>query len=352
MPAVGVVAALGIAQAGRSGSAPSVPAVARTTPPGAERTAPPVTVTTLGHPLLRATSGWELFGRGDGAVVRIQPARGRITRTTVPALLSGAPVSFVVTADRALVRSLDRVPGYVVPDGRAARALPPALSDGGPAFPGPDGHAVWVQSGDAGRSVMVLRAVDDGRVRAAIPVPTESSPFEVSSDGAGYLVFRATGGLYDATPSGLRRITAGALLAVGPTRWLTLECDDRHRCRPAVIDRGTGARRAVPATLSANAPPGVIAPDGATAALFDAAPDGTVTLYLLDLASGRSRPIDWPIEQAVGDGTAVWSPDSRWLFSAGADGAIYAVDRATARVTPLGVSLPALTQLAVRPAAG
>ena len=199
---------------------------------------------------------------------------------------------------------------------------------------------------------MVLRAVDDGRDEASIPVPRESSPFEVGSDGAGYLVFRATGGLYDARPSGLRRITAGALLAVGPTRWLTLECDDRHRCRSAVVDRGTGARRAVAATLSANAPPGVIAPDGATAALFDTAPDGTVTLYLLDLASGRSRPIDWPIEQAVGDGTAVWSPDSRWLFSAGADGAIYAVDRATARVTPLGVSLPALTQLAVRPAAG
>jgi hypothetical protein len=364
VPVVGVVVALGVAQAGRTGPAPRVPAPSPSTadpgafPPGAGRSAPPITVTTLGHSLLGATTDWELFGRGAGEVVRIELARGRVIRTTVPVLLSDAPVSFVVTADRALVRSLDRVPGYVVRDGQPAHPLPPALSQGGPAFPGPafpapDPGAVWVPSGDSPRTVMMLRGVDDGRDRTWIPVPEGDSAFEAISDAAGYLVFRATGGMYDATPAGLRRITTGSLLAVGATRWLALECDDRHRCVPVVIDRATGSRRTLrTASPSSTAPRGVIAPDGGTAVIFRVAGDGTVIPYLLDLVTGATRPIGPPIDRTVGEGSMVWSPDSRWLFAAGADGAIYVVDPATADVVPLGVSLQALSQLAVRPAGG
>ncbi len=344
-PLAGVLLAVGLLQAGGTGRTvrpdPVAPAAARTLPPGPSRSAPAVAVTTLGHSLLGVTGGWELFARGAEELVRVELARGRITRTAVPALLSGAPVSLVVTADRALVRSLDLVPGYVVPDGRPVRLLPAGLGDGGAAFPGPRPGTVWVDSGTA----VVLHAVADGRVLASVPRPEPTA--ETAADGAGGLVFRATGGTYAGTPAGPRRITTGALLAAGPTRWLVLECDDAHRCRPYAVDRATGARRAVPATLAADVPRGVVAPDGRTAALLRVRRDGTVVPYLLDLASGASRPVGLEIDQA-GDGGLVWSPDSRWLFTTATGGMVTAVDPATGRPTELGVSLSAPTTLAVR----
>ena len=303
---------------------------------------PAVAVVTLGHSLLGVTGRWELFARGAEEVVRIEPAGGRITRTAVPALLSGAPVAFVVTPDRAVVRSIDQVPGYVVLDGRTVRPLPAALGGGGAAFPGPTPDTVWVQ----GNATMVLRDVADGRIRAFVPVP-ESTP-EVAGDGAGGLVFRATGGVYAATPTGLRRITTGALLAVGPSRWVTLECDAIHRCRPYAIDRTTGARRAVPAALAADVPRGVVAPNGRFAAMFGLRRDGTPVPYLLDLATGVSRPLGVSIDQPVED-ALVWSPDSRWLFTTATTGMITAVDPATAVPTEVGVALTSPFQLAVRP---
>ena len=354
MPVAGAVAAIGIVQASRTDPPlPRTPAAAPVTTPAADppASAGPPMVTTVGHALLPTTAGWELFGRGANEVVRVEPARGRITRTPVPTLLSGAPVFFVVGWDRALVRSLDQVPAYVVPDGQPAREVPRSRSEAGPAFPGPDPSLLWSAAGGAGRAVMVLHGTD-GRTRASIPVPEAYSAGEVAPDGAGYLVFHATGGVYDATPAGLRRITTGALLAVGPTAWLTLDCDDAHRCRPYAVDRATRSRRPVPAVLRGDAPRGVIAPDGRTAALFRLRPDGTPEPYLLDLASGATRPIDLAlaVDPGAGDGTLVWSPDSRWLFAAAADGLIRVVDPATAETIPIGVSVTALSQLAVRPA--
>jgi hypothetical protein len=343
------VAAIGLAQTSQTdpprrapaGSAPATLPPSRPTPTG-----PPM-VTVLNHPVLPTTAGWELFARGTQEVVRVEVARGRITRTLVPGLLSGAPVSFVVGWDRALVQSIDHVPAYEVPDGKPARMLPMPVDQGGPVFPGPDPSLLWMQGADQPRPVMVLRG-PDGHARASIAVPEADSALEVGPDGAGSLVFHATGGVYGATPAGLRRITTGALLAVGPTRWLTLECDDHHRCRPYVVDRPTGARRPVPAALTDVVPRGVIAPDGRTAVLFRLRPG--VTPYLLDLGTGATRPVDLDVDPEAADASVVWSPDSRWLFAADADGAIRIVDPATGRVTPLGVSVTAPAQLAIRPA--
>ncbi len=350
LPLVGVVAAVGIAQARTDPprSDPDATGAPHTAQPSPTRSAPPVAVTGLGRPLLGVTAGWELFGRGDGRVVRVELARGRVTVTALPVLLSTGPVSFVVTADRALVRSIDQVAGYVVPDGRPAVPLPPSLGQIGPAFAGPRAGTVWVQSGDGPSAVMQLRAVRGGPILAAIPVP-ENGLWEMSSDSAGYLLLRLTGGQYLATPSGLRRITTGAMLASGARTFLTLECDEVHHCRPVVTDRATGARRSLRASLSAATPPGVVAPDGRTAAMFRVSREGASTLYVLDLVTGTQRTIDLPINSDVIEGSVVWSPDSRWLLAAGTDEEISAVDPATGQVTKLGVSLPPLTQLAVRP---
>ncbi len=51
-----------------------------------------------------------------------------------------------------------------------------------------------------------------------------------------------------------------------------------------------------------------------------------------------------------GDDTMAWSPDGRWLFVAGADGRLCPIDATTGQVHDLGVTLPPVTQVAVRPA--
>jgi hypothetical protein len=313
-------------------------------------TVPAVQTTTLGRPVLRVPAGWELFARGPGVMVRVQLATGKITRTVVPQLDSSGPVSFVVGPDRAIIRPLDFVPGYEVRDGKPTHELSGAFGSGGVALPGPDRGHVWVQAG-AGRSAsMTLVGFDGRRTHTSIPIPRGGT--FASADGTGYLLFELTGGVYRATPAGLRRVTAGQVLAVGPTRWLTLECDSRHNCTPTVIDRVTGHRRTLPASLARYfAGGGLISPDGRTAALFRAEFTGYLALHLIDLATGADRatgvtlapPSDLP-------GPFVWSPDSRWLFAADSHEQLTVVDNRTGRVHFLGVGVTGVRQVGFRTA--
>lgn len=303
---------------------------------------PEVQVIALGRPLVPARAGWELFGRCPSVVVRLELATGTLTRTAVPPLTSNGPVSFVVGADRAIVRPLDMGPGYVIPDGRPVGRLDPATFSGGPAFPGPDAHHLWVATPDE----KAMRLVDlDGRpTGTALPVPG----FEAQPDGAGFLLFADTGGVYDARPDGIHRITSGLLQAIGPRHWLTAECDARYRCASVVIGRDTGARRSVGARRSYGDPVGQITADGTVAAVTTGGPDGTVRLRLLDLRSGRSRAVNIDLPSDQTPAAYLWSPDGHSLFVLNAAGGIVVVDRA-GRVRPLGVTLPPLTQLAFRP---
>jgi hypothetical protein len=62
-------------------------------------------ITTVGHPLLGVTAGWELFARGPDDVLRIEPALGRIDETYVPSLETASPdVAFVVGPHSAVIR--------------------------------------------------------------------------------------------------------------------------------------------------------------------------------------------------------------------------------------------------------
>lgn len=331
-----------------SSSAPNT----SSTPSSAVSWAPPVAVTELGHPLLGVRAGWELFGRGDGVVVRLQLARGRITRTTIPALHSSGPVSFIVGKDAALVRPLDSVPGYLVPDGHPVRQLSATLSlgQGGPAFPGPDLNHVWVQPENSSPPAMTLARLDSPAPGVVLPIPAGSSAQQATSDGAGYLLFTGLSGTYDSRPDGLRRITTGAVLAVGPTRWLVSECDYRDGCNTVVIDRISGTRRTLSRIASDvnTPPPGVISPDGTTAALIDLN-NQTANIHLRDLTSGVDHPLPVPTDQASFDmGSLVWSPDSRWLFIAAANGHLAVLDARTRHVRTLGATLPSLSQFAIR----
>jgi hypothetical protein len=351
-----VVALIAIVRAANTPSAPraSHPPAATAPPTAPGEVAPtsgvpigpPIVVTATGHPLLGVTGRWELFGRGDGFVARIQLAQGRITRTQVPPLGSNGPVSFVVGPTQAIVRPLDFVPGYVVPDGRLAARLSGRLDAGGPAFPGPGRDQVWVATGNGRHAGLTLATMNGRTLTRSIRIPHGGSALAGVSDASGYVVLPGDGGYYDARPDGLHRITDGVVLAGGPTSWLVRD-RGMDRGTAVDIDRATGARHVVHATVPA-APMGAIAPDGNTAAMFSLGPTGSIHVFLLDLHSGNEHRVPLSVGQAVTAGNVVWSPDSRWLFAVGAKGRLYAVDGHTGHVSPVAAPLPKLSQLAIR----
>jgi hypothetical protein len=358
--AAGVIVVVAVLNHGRrapsAARATSAPTTQASTIPTAPGTSAPaslspssaVLVTRLGRPLLDTAAGWELIGRGDGVLVRIQPAAGRITRTTIPGLLSSGPVYLVAGSDRVVIRPLDNVPGYLVADGKPAHQLPPLL-DQGPVLPGPAPNQIWIAPSDDHEPVMALATLDGVRLAGFIPIPQDSSAFDATSDGAGYLLFTGIGGVYDARPEGLRRITTGALLAVGPTGWLVVECNEHYRCQTVLIGRVDGSRRVVSGEPISRNLTGVISPDGSTAAMLTDS-NGSRGLYLLDLASGERRAVQISVNPDSPDAGISFSPDSARLFALTAVGTVAVIDRRTAAVSTLGTPLPVLNQLVLRSA--
>jgi hypothetical protein len=310
-----------------------------------------VTVTEAGHRLLGVRAGWELLGYGPRRAVRVQLARGRVTQTVVPVLASTGPFSFVAGPSQVIIRPWDVEPGYLVPDGQPARPLPSVLGQGGETLPGPRPGEVWVQKTAMS---LTLTRLDGGQTGVSIRLPA-GGWWLASPNGRGDVLLSGVGEIYDVWPGGSRRI-GGMLAAVGPTRWLTVNCNRPHRCTDVVIDPATGAQRQLggpPVASVSAAAPGVIAPDGATAAVFRVTAGGQVTLHLLNLATGADQRIAVPLGPAlVRAGTLAWSPDSRWLFVIDTHGGLAAVNAATQRVEGLGVRLPWLSQIAIRNAPG
>jgi hypothetical protein len=351
---IAVIAVVSVAISGHKHK-PHVASVARPT----VRPAPPVvlptaSVTQAGHRLLGVTAGWELLGYGPGQVVRIEFARGRIERTTVPALLSSGPLSFVVGPGQVIIRPLDFVPGYLVPDGHPARVLSGVLSHGGTLIPGPRPGTAWYQSGYQAGSLSLVRT-DGTRAGTSLRLPHGGA--QVIPDGRGYALALGihSGELYDTGPRGVRRIT-GTLTAVGPASWLIVQCRPDRRCSDVVVNSATGARHSLPGRIPspAAAPPvigapGVIAPDGSAAALLRAGPGGRLTLQLLNLRNGRDHRISVTLYQgSAGIQTLAWSPDSRWLFAVAANGTLAAVNARTRHIENIGVNVPSVSQIAIR----
>ena len=202
-----------------------------------------VSTVEAGPRLLGVRASWELFGYAPGRVVRIQFASGRITQTAVPVQSIGR-ASLVVGPHEAIISHLDMVPGYLVPDGRPARPLSGALGNGGIAIPGPQPGTAWVQAGSQATSIPLVR-MDGTETGVSVRLPpfgTTSQAWpggysQATSDGRGGVlvsVYSETGVTYDdVRPGGFQRI-AGPLAAVGPTRWLLLDCHAGRRCSYAV----------------------------------------------------------------------------------------------------------------------
>ncbi len=307
------------------------------------------TVTTQVAPaILGATGAWTLFARGADVLVRLDMSRGWVSETAVPPLSSSGPVSFVVGPDRVLIRPLDGVPGYVVPDGGSAQEAAGLLSHGGPVVPGPAPNRVWAQTGWGSDQAMALVGLDGRAMGRPVHIPADMSPMSAEPDGSGSLLLQGTSGWYAGQGDSLRRVTTGTVLAASASSWLVSDCDDLHRCVTALVDRTTGRRRPLGASLAATGSFGSIAPDGRWAAVPLYGSSGS-TLLIIDLATGVRRPATVsPAPDYFPSGTFAWTPDSRWLLVVDSDRAIVALDPVTLRTRPLGVDLPFVDQIAVR----
>jgi hypothetical protein len=319
---------------------------------------PPVILIHVGHRLLGATTGWEVVARGPRSLVIIQPSTGAVVQTAVPPLLSNNPeVALLVQPHRVIIRSYDEVPGYVVPDGGEARLLTGPLADNspGPLLPGPQAGQAWVllAPDQLPQGIGLVNAA--GRLtRTTIRQPAFGSMAATAiADGRGYvLLLDESNGVYDAGPTWYRKIDA-ELVAVGPTRWLGFLCSGRH-CGSVTIDAATGAMSNLPGpgVQAAFAWPtlGVTSPDGSTAAVPIFGQDGGVTLRLISLVNGSSQSLPVTLSSYAGYQFMAFSPDGRWLFVISAQGKLLAVSVRTGKVTGFGIRLPALSQVAIRPA--
>jgi dipeptidyl aminopeptidase/acylaminoacyl peptidase len=175
------------------------------------------------------------------------------------------------------------------------------------------------------------------------------------------LVTDSSFSVYDTGP-GWDRPVPGTVIAVGPTEWLVDGCDALYgECRNEVVDVSSGTLRALPGPAPPDPfyfswpPTGVISPDGSTAAVAENGRNEQLTLHLVDLRTGATMDLGLPLAApdgslpAGGESSMVWSPDGRWLFVATAGGKLLAVDPLTGRAESLGVSLPAVDQVAIRP---
>jgi hypothetical protein len=75
-------------------------------------------------------------------------------------------------------------------------------------------------------------------------------------------------------------------------------------------------------------------------------------VHLIDLRTGVTTDLDVPVSAPGGDASEqamAWSPDGRWLFVAASGGQLVVVNQRTGRTESLGVSLPAVDQVAIRP---
>jgi hypothetical protein len=316
----------------------------------------PVTVTESGRPLLGIKQGWELFGLDADSVVAIQLAHGRAIQTALPPPEGSGPVSFIVGPNSAIVRPLDNVPGYLVPEGQPAQPLTGILARGGLLLPGPRPGQEWDTAG--GANALVLIGADGRATSTRIKLSNTNWALQSAMpDGRGDVLVASvtTGGQYDASPHKLRPV-AVLLTAVGPRRWLGMTCG-RRSCRNVVVNPVTGSERKLPGPPAQMRPwpwpafPGAVAPDGLTAAIVADSGNRQVALEQISLVSGAVRRLAVPVSENASSQTMVWSPDSQWLFVLAASGKLLAVNIRTDRVQSLGIPLPDFSQLAIRSSA-
>jgi hypothetical protein len=296
-------------------------------------------------------TGWEPGAGHWGSLVRIQFPTGLITRTRFLGLASDGPVAVIASTRQVLIRPVDGGSGFsvLVSDGHEADLNMAAMSQGGPAFPGPQPGQVWV--GSNSRSVLRLVTMTGRWLGRQLQLPG-TEPITIPDDH-GYLLTQARGGVYDVRPSGARRVASGVLLAIGPQAWLIATCSAARHCVELLTNPLNSARRAqhsfggLTGYPQPSFPPGPVSPDSRFAALLTYGRDQSAILHLVNLRAGTVRTVDIALG-AQGSPYLAWSPDSRWLFAVTGNGKLRVINPLTATVSSLGVALPPVTYLAVQ----
>ncbi|MGI8457017.1 MAG: hypothetical protein ACR2LI_02735 [Propionibacteriaceae bacterium] len=316
------------------------PTVSATPGPTGSATRP--VVTRGSGPLAPGLDLGVLYAYGSSTLFAIDVASGDVRRTDGVELGSTAPVELAPTADGLVLRSLDAVPGVIVRVGRGPAALTGLLRSSDAVLPGPDGH-VWVGTYGERETMRLV----DGRGQVVGPTVTATGSF--GPDGRGGLLLSDVGGMWQAYPGPLRRITIGVVTAVGPRHYRLTECDDAHRCWDEIYLRSTGERRRLGRAQPVFESVGLISPDGRFAVSVLHRVDGATTSRVARLSDGKvvHSFTDPPDGYGSSPQFAVWLT-SRWLAVL-QDGRLVLYDSATQQVRTPELSVR-LTGLAWRPA--
>lgn len=302
-------------------------------------------------PTLPGAGTWDVYGRSEAEVIRLELGSGRMTRTPVPQLASDGTVTFLATATGVLARPVRPLPGYQVPDGEPSEPLPPALGRGGLMLPGPEPDMVWITSTSrySSRGEMLLASLSSGWVRVQASLPAGASG-SVRPDGGGSYYLGSTGGSYVRVPGGYRRLSTGTVLAATRRGLLTAECDQRLRCRHLLIDRRSGTRRKVRLLPSFDAVVTLasLSPNSRYAAVAYRLGTQSAALHLIDLKTGADQEVAARSDSGLAEESVVWSPTGRYLAAIGNKGRLVVIATATAQIVPLKADLPPILQVAAK----
>lgn len=345
--------------------APALPPPPLATPPTATPSAParsstnptdPQVVRPAGRLLLPGAGPDEVFVQSATAVYRIELATGQIIRTPTPLLEQHS--SFVAGPGWVVFKTIDNDPGVVVKNGRRAAPLPPGLQPNGRLYPAPDGD-LWLVPENPTRGARVVTRVDiDGRrvkgqtfrVSDEIGLPT--------ADAARSLFTTNSGGMYQLTPSGVRKLTTGDLLALGRHHVLVWDCDGKARCQPYSLDRTHNRRTVIPSAhktileLYQDLPDraqdfggGDLSPDGTHAALrYPGTQLDSWPLAVVDLSTGQSHTLPGNVTETNPNTQFTWTANSRY-FLALTDHQMRAYDTTTGTIRTIAVTTDPLLHL-------
>lgn len=247
----------------------------------------------------------------DGVVHEVDLADGSITSTTAVPVEGEAPVYMFADGGDLTVVAYDDVPGFVYTLDRTVTVIPAGDQPSGLLHQGPSPDTVWAVERTTSPGVSAnLVGIGD---RADGSVLRRDDAVLLGGDGDGRLVIEASGGVYLTGVEGTPRLTAGQLLALGPTDLLARECGEA--CRIVRRDRTTGEPTAIDHPAFERAP-GMFGRFGIGGGSMS--PDGEVVLVqrceaalvwsVVDLANGAV--VDAPAPSAFVP--IVWSDDSRF----------------------------------------
>ena len=303
------------------------------------RPSEPLRPSAWSFPSLGVATGTTLYLSSDDRLSVVDVDAGKGATVLLPELTGGdPPYRLLGRSDRIVVygRAGEETGIYVLdPDDLDSRTL---LGVASLFLPSTHEDRVWLVDG-AFRPTQTVREVAlDGKVTVAA---TRTPNLPVLAAVTGGLVLGGQDGLvvWDPTAGQTSRITSGQTTLVDARSDQVATCADT--CTTLVItDLPTGPSTSVPAPAGFHFTPGVYSPSGKHLAFPALAEDGSLYLGIVDLKAGAAvvapTTISGPFQSIV------WSPSSRWVFFAQADGhyGFYRVDAAATFLVPGQLSHP------------